>query len=359
MLPIQCGLELTFQPNRRGKYGKEFRCKQEAEEVAAALNARLSEHEWVKDLAHRLGIQPEALFKAKADSFRVKWCVDTKQPHDSWCVEVGTHPLNVWSIMNGSPTWIEALQAVYSRAESLGLYPHVEQVARNGTVKDWPTGGGHIHVSTKLWEQGDRALLNLYLLEKMLCLSFVNRPFLRHLFAQWSDNINSRTAVPLDIANVIARERRHKAYGRSQLADWAHNEALQCQSIVQRFSDNHSGKPQYATWELRWFDMPRTVNELRLQVGFVDAWLRHYGMQIDQLRQAKGAEHDRLARKWSKECVTYTLTPAYIRKLQRDLSFARAEVEGFMRTIWVDPEPLLNAFWERSYVRRARHGKWA
>jgi len=350
MLQPLYGLELTFLPRKHWPRWPEFRRKREAQAAAAALNQEMAKDVRIRSLASDIEHPVRGLFKARADTFRATWL---GQPHASWCIEMGNVPLPAHHIYN------DAFEGIYESAAALDLVPHVER-DRRGVIQDYPTGGGHIHVGTDFWHEGSHYLVYLYLLERALTISYANNPWMRWLYAQWSDNRNSRVAIDPSSLRAMDELRRKRRFTARNASDVAHSAALSSDNsaIRQRIARSHGGKSSLSTYELRWFDMPRTAGELRLQVSFVDRWFRHYGEQLDAIAALKGKERDEAMTAWYRN-ERFTLTTYQYRRLTTDLTYARETAAAYLTEIGMDPEPTLDTFWERNYVRRMRHGTFA
>lgn len=346
------GFELTFIPRKPGKW-KEYRTFEEANEVAKAFNAKLQADSDCMNLS--VGNTPP--FVAKADAFRAPH-VDEAQPHRAYCIEVHNEPIRASYILNGGFA-TSALQAVYAIANDLHLAPAIEVHHRDGSITDWPTGGGHIHVSQLgLWDSGSSAALCHSILDRTLAIDYTNRPYLRWLFSQWSDNVNSLCALDGHDLKALQKALKRKRLSNAQLQEWAHGHVEERFAIRNRLMS--SGKPCLPTWELRWFDMPRSVKELQLQVAFVKAWFEDRVKRITKsLVREDGVKPSERTKHWKafdKEVLTFRLTPQYWRHLTKDPSFAWAETESFLRELELDPA-LYGWFWERGYLRRFHHGK--
>jgi hypothetical protein len=335
------GLELTFLPNCRGPL-KEFLRRRDAVKAAAELSRRLHRDERVKTFASHIGLpRGKRVFNPRADVFRL----DT-----AWCIEVGNVPFEAGALVDYpvGPT-ASALQAVYDHAAALRLHPHIERRQRDGTILDWPTGGGHIHVGIQLWQGGDTFLLQLHALEQAMCIAYANHPWIRWLFAQWSDDYNSSIAVPRQSIDAIHTLKPEAM--RSKV----HDKALWSSSIYQRFAGG--SKARYPTYEFRFIDMPRNVNELRLQVQFIACWMGYYKRKVDELFAA--VDLTAALPQWYKDYATFTLTAERFDRLTTDLAYAKAEAHAYLTLIGVDADAVLAAFWERGYVRRHAAGNWA
>ncbi len=125
---------------------------------------------------------------------------------------------------------------------------------------------------------------------------------------------------------------------------YAHERALLCHSIKQRMA--YTGKHTLPTYEFRFFDMPRSVGELNLQVTFVRRWIAYWVNKI----KIKSESKDLSASLGN----AYTLTPSYYKALTKDLSFARYEIERWFRNIGLDFGLYEDLCWNRAYVQRMK-----
>lgn len=352
------GLELTFLPRKRGQW-QEYRDEDEAKLVASTLNAAFAKDAQINTARFAEGGNTSApLFRAKADPFRVMWCPN--QPHPAWCIEIVNQPIRAKSILRDKSPVSLALEAVYKHCRRLGLHPHIERRQKRGPVLDYPTGGGHIHVSLMgLWGSSSVYLSHLKALEMSLCLDLVNLPLIRWLFCQWSDNDNSTTDVDRAICAAADKERRKQRLSRGAMANWAYAEVLAGSSFKQRFTEGY--KPaQMFTWEMRFFDMPRTVAELRLQVAFVSGWITKRVAQIDAISDESVIRKRRqMSAAWLRDVLSYRLTVRQWDRFTKDERYAKAAMRTFLRGLDLDPEPYMAAFWARGYGRRRRFGSFS
>ena len=360
--PFCIGLELTWLPKKRGTKWQEFRDKEEAQKVAEEFNRfiRLDAH--IGAAAVHYAIAPFKLFVAKADTFRSLITTrDVPNTHEAWCIEINSYPLpaadffdkySYTKTSNGKTRLEEtslaaALESLYLIAKSLGLHPCVIRKTKDNTLLESPTGGGHLHVSTDFWLEGASYLASLYHFERAICLDFTNHPFIRWLFCQWMDDINSGTSVKYDLAKRIQKQSRPSCpkkirISQSAASYVAHDQALNCHSIKQRMS--YVGKPIMPTYEFRFFDMPRSVKELQLQVKFLSKWVS-YWTSIAGARKADSLGPD------------YTLTPAYYLRLTKDLDFAYKEISTWFNKIGLDFAEYKELCWDRAYVRRMKYNR--
>ncbi len=349
----ELGVELTFIPDFPGKW-KEFRDQTQAIETVAKFNSALRAHPDV--LTYRRHLHGESSgglwpFWGKVDVFRSRsfgvyqGSESTRQPHKAWCLEVNSEPIDISNLIIGGKTtylW-KALEAVYAVAAGLNLHPSIQRVnKRTGARTEWPTGGGHLHVPVDIWNDDSAFLLRLYMLERSLCVDYTNRPYIRWLFSQWSDNVNSAIAMGPVVIKAAYREARREKKPKAFLTNVAHSAALDCHSIKQRMA--LTGKPILPTYEFRFFDMPHSVNELGLQARFLAAWINHH---VDVIEAGEPI--------WKHPA--FTLTTREFNRLACDAKYARAKVEAFFGQLGLEFAPYEEPFWERQYLTRLKWGK--
>lgn len=383
LVTIPIGLELTFIPNKKSKW-KEYRSKTEARVAAAQFNSLIGS---VFKSSSSDGTVTSPPFHAKADPFRVKYSIDPPQPHNSWCIEIGSQPLELDDWVSGktatsssasSPSELSSsrranraprkplsvgmsIQAIYFIAQSLNLYPHIEVVDRKtGKVTDYPTGGGHIHTNISgFFPYGENFLKKMAILEEMLCLDYANNPWIRWLFSQWSDNSNSQIALRRsDLVDMVRKKNR--AITREQWNGATHSLALSCHAIRARFAA--TGKPVYPTYEWRFFDMPRNAEELRLQLAFLFAWLKKRIRQVEALFTSRtdAVTFDKIWQFYNQTILRVSIDAAQFDGLAKDTNFARAVIRGTMLDFGMSPsdmDGIFDAFWDRNYLRRMKYGK--
>lgn len=377
---IPVGLELTFIPDKRGKW-KEYRVKREAEEVAARFNALLECIFTSKSLRQKGRVSTTSPFRAKADVFRSKHSVDPIQPHSSWCIEIASQPLEIDDWVSSIATETSSsgragrasarkpnlseidtsIAAVYLAAQALGLYPHIEATnSKTGKTTDYPTGGGHIHTSIAgFFPYGDSFLQKMSILEQMLCLDYANNPWIRWLFAQWSDDSNSQIAIRRsDLVDMACKKNR--IITPEQWKGAIHSITLSCHAIRARFAA--TGKPVYPTYEWRFFDMPRNPEELRLQLVFLFAWIKKRIVQVNALFSAATDPKlfDDIYDFYRSTILRVLIDVSHFDNLVRSPFFARAVARCQMLEFGLKTEEIdaiFAAFWERNYLRRMRFGK--
>jgi len=339
------GIELTFLPNPRGKW-KEWRDKDEADKVVAAFNAALAQPDPRRPikivLSQLTTVQPSSIklpFFAKTDPFRLSWN-HWNGGHDAWCIEINGDPFTAGELAYKS-ILRDDLERVYRVARQLNLHPCVTH-RRGDTLTEYPTGGGHLHVGIDMWEDGADYLPSLFAFEQAICMDYTNHPFIRWLFAQWFDNHNSKLPINRRLRASLAKILAKRRASVKSVTAFVQNRALHCDSISQRFA-SYGDKARYPTYEFRFFDMPRDVDELALQGRFLDMWTAYH------------AEHSRLRLTQNKK-ARYTLTEHRLRRLFKDLPYARSECKRFFEEIGLDFEKY-GVFFERNYTTRSRFGK--
>lgn len=349
-LDVHFGLELTFIPKKRGAW-QEFRSRDEADKYQQKLQELI-------DAKTPCGVKP---FTVKRDLFRAaSYNLEDAQlqPHQSYCIEVMTQPKDFaralqgyWadkSGLGGDWNFFTQINYLFEAAKSLNLHPHIERRSKNGKkIWDYPTGGGHIHTElTGLAPAGGVYHYCLYLAERAICNQFANNPWIRWLFAQWSDDTNSAVGIPYsqidDILNSRVKERALLV---------SHTVLLTSHSICQRLSSR--AKSNYPTYEWRFFDMPRNADELYLQLRFLNNWLASTFLTTDSVDDI-----GKMTPIWDKS--VYSLTKSEFTKLATDPKYALRVAYDFMQSIHLtddEIEAIFDAFWERNYLRRVKYGK--
>lgn len=329
------GLELTFVPYLPGRW-KEYRKRQDAVKAARALNRAFAAHPAIVGLSRQMSLVVRNTIWAKADIFR-----GYGQDHRAWCIEIGNRPIDAGLMLSKyTSIYRDGFGAIFQCAKKLNLHPHIEERDKDGTLIDYPTGGGHIHVSiSDIWRSSANLLLDLYHLERALCIDYVNYPTLRWLFAQWFDDNNSEAVVCSDSWDMTSTR---------DPALTAHKGALISAGIKQRFAQ--TGKSVYPTWELRFFDMPRDVNELLLQVTFVYHWFSYHKNRINMWAETGKPTP-----------LKPTMTPNLYKRLTTDSRFAKQYTALFFQRIGIPSKSvraIMETFWARGYGRRKRFGQF-
>jgi hypothetical protein len=113
-------------------------------------------------------------------------------------------------------------------------------------------------------------------------------------------------------------------------------------------ADYSVNKGHYPTWEFRFFDMPRSTVELRLQVAFLAAWVRHHRTAI---RDCYDEQSRILA-----YCPPITWNADYQDRLFRSRQFARAQIGAFWEKLGLNVADY-ESFWTERYVKRMENGE--
>lgn len=306
-----CGIELTFVPDLPGD--KEFGNKNAAQIIADALLTNLTP----------LSSQLDAYsidFIIKVDPFRS----DDNGIKNAWIIEVtnGDRPTRTsqWK----DKKFVSLIQKVFDQARKLKLYPRIR---RRGIHH--PSAACHLHIGiADLLPNDHYFLTNLTRLERNLYHDLANRPYIRWLFAEWFDaNINSAATF---------HEGDYKAFGMSQLAEYAYSYGRTAASIAARYSYRY--KPAYPTYEFRFFDSVDTAKELARNVKFLEAWMSYH---------ANKALH--------KIDIPFTLTRSRFKALKNERN-AWFVISTFLRELNLDPNDFRKPF-EENYVLRMRHGE--
>lgn len=317
------GSELTFVPNKPGKW-KEFLSYEEAVDTAAEFN----------DIIH---VDPDCRehgLVARADTFRAAWMQD--QPHESWCIEMSMKPVKSDWIVWGDASLKRALETLYSIAAGLSLFPRIRRGKR-----EWPTGGGHLCVSTDIFTTGWQYHLDMLSFERSLYMDYANRPYIRWLFAQWSDDTNS------NVVNAAILDAAHKAKKGDDLTGAIVNLLMgELHAIKQRSADT-GGKACYPTYEFRFFDAADTPDVFFLQARFLIAWVEHHADLVASTGALK------LVKQVSKAGLITSQRFAELAKPK----VARREIEAFFSQIGIDTEAYLATLWDSHFMPRIKHGK--
>lgn len=351
---LNLGFELTFLPRpSKANPWPEWRSKEQARRIAAEFNRRLRRCSAIVALKSwdKWGSTTLPVW-AKEDIFRSQKLSSTPQPHDAWCIEVNNIPMcSDYLFSDMGTTQKRAVEAVFTIAAALGLVPRYEERPLKSAqpIKEFPTGGSHIHVGLDIWFTGSRSLMNLWLLERYLCLDYANHPWLRWMFGQWLDDTNHADALTNDQLTEVPSLRRRKI-SDDAINDTIHEVTLGTHSIVQRCTSK--GKPPCPTMEFRFFDMVDSSDELFLHVHFLTQWISYWVRRLDAFEESKVG--DPLG------TYIFDLTPTKRARLVRDPEYAQRQARAFMAKIGVAPEivqKIIDAFWERCYIRRVKYGK--
>lgn len=323
-MSVHIGIELTFIPNLSGRR-KEFLRRSDCRAAVGVLNALLR-----SDLKTRL-------FKAHVEVLHRKtWQHDV----DSWCVEV-THPaINAESFLYDYSDNRERFELLYAHAYSLNLHPRIEWMRRDGTTVFAAGGGSHLHLGMNLFEESCHNLSRLHHFERLVALDFVQRPYIRWLFACHYDDLNSRPCntwsyLDNDPDTSLTRDAIDRLVTDVQVTS----------NISPRWSSD--SKRIYASWENRFFtDMPATYDELRFHVSFLTRWTDYFVNGLTETDPvAFIAEHQR-----------FSLTEDSFNQLVTDESYLVDEMTAFFTRIGLDYAPQLDTLYRRNLVNRLAYG---
>lgn len=295
--------ELTFLP---AKAPHRFVSEAAAIEVACKINA----------LFGRSGEFEELCLLAKPDRFPIR---EGAGYTDYYLIEIVpyTH-WNDWTMVESDHDAKERERLFKILRNRFGLVP---TVVKSGKVeRHWPNGGCHFHVGMDLFAFDRHFYTNLGTFHDRLARDYANRPYIRWLFAQWFDDLNSRTIYNEESFDEIAHQ---------DLIQWADIRA----AINARFASG--GKTRYPTFEFRFFSMS-TAAEVRLMARFLIHW-------IDHVKEMKATPE-------------VTIKPRDFHDRFRDLKGIEREIAAWfteLKLSWQHYVP----FFKRNYVNRIRYGK--
>lgn len=296
---MQFGLELTFLP-KKNPLGFDAETRK-SQQILHKFNKYLST---LSDISNKTFV-----FTAHFDMLN----------YPTSAIEVNGTPIEDFHI--DLKILKKNLEVLFCISKSLNLTGRHSYV-KNGTRFEYPTAGGHLHHDINLWEKSytPSFLYKLNKFERNLYIDYANRPYIRWLFAQWFDNINSR--VTLDQKDLpryggFKGDIRAKAYG-----DYA--------GIRSRFSGFRKGC--LPTFEHRYFDATKNAEETLANLRFLRAWVKN----IPEYR------------------IKSTLTKKYFRDL-KDSRFAWHEISQFLTNLGLQPDTYHPNF-ERNYITRMKFG---
>lgn len=229
-------------------------------------------------LVKRLNRHPalrQTMVLAKLDSFHQCYLpIGTKGK--SWCVEIVPHHSwrNHWfydSKEKGNEEhgkgWIAEIDALFAALrDDFDLVPSVSK-RRGTTVIDYPTGGCHIQYGADIFDAGINFYKQMERFHRNLYMDLANRPYIRWLFAQWSDEMNHGSIV--DRNTLVWMEDRKET--QEEIAERVYGWSFHTSSINPRFMRH--GKQTYGTFEFRAFNAVENGTELAAIVKFLDAWV--------------------------------------------------------------------------------------
>lgn len=334
---MNIGFELTFIPNKPGIY-KEFLIETEAIEINKAFNYAL---ENLNNKFNEEATLKKYNFYSKVDIFRSdswQFYGEEKQPHRSYCIEINNKPITFNTEMS-LENHKDYLGNIFKIAKSLKLYPKFVKKYKDRNVF-YPNGGSHLSLSTNFWADSASFLINLFQLERAFCLDYCNRPYIKWLFSDWNDNINSNVPITKESYKTEVEFNKNSLKNNEGYMNGSsyHDMALSCHSIKQRFAN--SNKWSYSAWEFRWFNMVANENELLKDIKFLIKWIEfhkaNYKNSILDKKPLKLKFND-------------------FDKL-RDLEYAKNILYQFFSKIGLDFTDYLDRF-EENYCNRIKYGK--
>ena len=278
------------------------------------------------------------MFRAKVEPFHLE---EYGRPGSAygWCVEVtptALCPLETEWLKKGDESYtsvMDTLTALFKvLREDHGLVPSVTKKSRKSgrqVIKTYPTGGCHFHFQPEFFTESVNWYKDMESYHRALITDYANRPYIRWLLAEWSDNHNSECLVnKQDLKNASEID-----------SDYLFRRAIHDNvSIRPRFMNGL--KTTYFTFELRFVRMLESAEEVRAVAILLDTWMRF----IFNYEFLGGTE--------------FNLTPDKFRSMCRVKS-AEKIVQKWLDEIGIDGKIqgiLMNLF-ERNYVTRIKNGK--
>lgn len=297
------GLELTFI----GKNGESFSFS-EANKIFKKFAKELKP---LNKESEKFG----TYFYVKVDNFRISNWETPKG--NKYILEVNNCPMRTiyYTDFMESEHIKKFIKEIFKIADKLGLAGKVYKREKN-TLIEYPNGGGHIHVGMDLFPNDYNFLTKLCKFQENLYIDFANRPYIRWMFCQWFDNHNTKKALLGDRKAVLSfSQLNHTIYPRFQ----------------------NIGKTMYPTYEFRFFNAISDVDELVLQVKFLNKWIEYLKNQ--------------------QESIPVIL---HINDLTRfkNLRQSWKEISEFLKLINLNPKDY-RRFFEENYKPRMRWGELA
>lgn len=313
--------ELTFIPRRAPH-----------EITSEAVGKRLVKR--IQCKLDRISRQTNLWMHVKLDPFH-----DAFTPQQTWIVEVvplvlpGVYWDTAWLDEDDSNHrgFMIAIDWLFRLMRDHGLVPY-RTWRRGGVEYHAPGGGLHVHCGADLFPRGPTFYAQMERFHRDLTVDFANRPYIRWMLAQWSDDLNHETAVNEETLRAYAKS----APGRRVEDEIYSGSFTQC-SIMARFMS--CTKASYLTFELRFVDMVQSATELRAVVRLLAAWVEHH-----QMRTLRGDLS-----------IPFTLTLADWRKATH-IPSARRLCREWVKSLGLEWRDYA-VFFERNLVRRIRFGK--
>lgn len=243
--------ELTFVP---AKAPYHFTSKEKADEMVLSINRKI------------INFGPLSM-SAKVDPFHLEK-PGFADSATSWCIEVTPllfHFDSEWLSPESVShvLFMDAIRILFDTLKKdFGLVPSVTK-RRKGVTKTYPTGGCHIHVEADMFSAGVDWYKKMERFHTNLLVDFANKPFIRWLLAEWSDNHNSSC--------LLTAKDLQKNVACHTVAEIFEIGVDQTNSIVPRFMP--SIKNTYPTFEIRFINMVESAEELRAVATIIDCWV--------------------------------------------------------------------------------------
>lgn len=225
---------------------------------------------WLNALHHKTGLS----LRAKLDPFRLTNPFDLDST-EAWIIEVVPvlYPFETDWLDEESESYagfMRGIRLLFSgMRKRFGLVPAVSKRVRRGgrlIQRDHPSAGCHVHMGADLFCTSTSWYRLTQQFHRNLIMDYANRPYIRWLLAQWSDDKNSECAVK--------REDFGKNGKLQPTADQIWERTVENQpNIESRFMA--SSKNSYLTFEFRFIDMVRSAEELRAVVLILKGWMDH------------------------------------------------------------------------------------
>lgn len=136
------------------------------------------------------------------------------------------------------------------------------------------SGGGHIHVGIRNKFKNNHRKLSLFMINLVRDLS--QRPYLNALFNEYIDTFNANNFYKYKYSyNILKIKTAEKAINFHSGFYFGWNTKFN--NILDKFSENTyvRGNSNYGTIEFRFFDMPRTTEELYKHIIFLNKYLNY------------------------------------------------------------------------------------
>lgn len=280
--------------------------------------------------------------RAKLDPFYVD---DGSGKVTAWCVEIVpvTHLQMCW-LEQDSPShdlFMRSVNLIFEGLANMGLVPSVSRTTRRAgqlVRREFPTGGCHLHHGADLFRLGPNWYSQMERFHRNLMMDYANRPYIRWLLAQWSDNVNSLCLVTESDFKDPARLTPESIWARA--LDGTH-------AIEPRFM--MASKTSHLTFEFRFINMVENAAELRAVALLINSWVNHICLL---------------------SLAGFTLSPTIsradilaLKRLPKTPSIMPLLIECWLdsvlqsATLREELRPTLYTLYQRNYVNRVRFGQ--